>query len=86
MEQRDDVGVAQTGRGLDLTQEALDPEARGELRMEQLDGDPALQLEIVSQVHRGHATTADLAGNRVVVRDGGLETSEQTGQGTLEGA
>src|SRR5437879_775011 len=85
IEQWDDVGVGQTGRGLDLAQEALDPEARSELRMEQLDRDAALQLEIVSQVHRRHAATADLAGNRVVVCDGGLETGEQTGQATLEG-
>src|SRR5207248_7123362 len=83
IEQRDDVGVGQTGRSLDLTQEALDPEARGELRMEQLNGDPALQLEIVSQVHRRHATTADLAGNLIVVRDGGLEASEESGQASI---
>src|SRR6266700_7615193 len=83
IEQRDDVGVAQRGRGLDLAQKALHAEARRELRMEQLDRDLALQLEIVSPVHRRHATTANLAGNRVVVCDGGLETSEESGQASI---
>src|SRR2546425_5127623 len=77
------VGMGEPGRGLDLTQEALDPKARGELGVKELNRDEATVPEVVSQVDRRHPATADLAGYGVAVRDSGLETSEETGQAAL---
>ena len=61
IEERQDVGVAQVGRGGDLTQEALPAQRGGELGAEHLDGDLALVPEILGEVDRGHPARTELA-------------------------
>jgi len=75
--------VSQPGRDADLTQEALDAEARGELGMENLDGNRSVVFQICGQEDRRHPTAADRAVYRVAVREAGLQTSEETGQTVL---
>ena len=53
--------MLQTGRGADLGQEALATERRAQVGMQHLDGDVAVVLEIVREVHGGHAAGAELA-------------------------
>jgi hypothetical protein len=57
--EREDVRVLERGRRLDLGQEALAPDHRGELRLEDLERDLALVLEVLGEVDGGHPTLAE---------------------------
>ena len=46
---------------MDLEEEALGTQGGGELRVEQLQGDPPVMLEVQGEVDRGHAPAAELA-------------------------
>ena len=64
---RQDVGMLQPGGDLDLEQESLRADGGGELGVEHLEGDRPVVAEIVSQVDRGHAATAQLALEAVAI-------------------
>src|SRR3989442_7752232 len=81
--QREDVRVGQPRCDSDLTQEALDPEARGELGMENFDGDRSVVFQVCRQEDRRHPSAADRAVYRVAVCEAGLQTSEEGGQAAL---
>ena len=76
VEQRQQVRVLQVRRDLDLAQESLGAEHRGELRLEHLDRDVAVVLEVVREVDRRHAARAELALDAVAVGEGGREAEE----------
>ena len=61
VEQREDVRMLQGRRGLDLDDEPLSAEDRGQFRFENLDRDLAVVLEIVREIDRRHAASAELA-------------------------
>ena len=65
--------MLQVGDGLDLAQEPLGADHRGELGAQDLDGDLAVVLEVLGQVHRGHAALAQLALDAVAVGERGGE-------------
>ena len=48
--------MLEPGGDFDLTEEAVGAEPRGEVGAEDLDGDPAVVLEILGQVDGAHAT------------------------------
>ncbi len=75
------MGVGEPGRGLDLAQEPLGAEGRRELGAQHLDGDGAVMLQVLGEVDRRHPAPTELALDRVAVGEGGLQTSEQVGQG-----
>ncbi len=50
--------MLQVGRGLDLGEEAFGPDDSGELRPEHLERDLAIVLEVLGEVHGGHAAGA----------------------------
>ena len=54
--------VLQFRGGLDLAQKPLGPECGTEIRVQHLDRDIALVLEIVREVHGGHAAGTEFAG------------------------
>src|SRR6266849_5879936 len=81
--QREDVRVVQSGRGGDLTQEALDAEARGELGMKHLDRNRSLVLQVDRQKNRRHPAATDCTIDRVAVLEAGLQASEECGQTSL---
>ena len=56
--QRQDVRVLEIGGGLDLAQEPLGADHRGQLGAQDLDRDLAVVLEVLREVHRGHAALA----------------------------
>jgi hypothetical protein len=70
--QRQNVRVAEPGGDLDLAEEAVRAERSAQLGTEHLQGNRPVQLEIGREIHRSHPTTAELAGDRVTVGEGGV--------------
>src|SRR5207249_1827373 len=73
IEQREDVGMLQLGSDLDLAEEPLRAQGRGQFRFEDLHGHFALVPQVLGQVHRGHPAAAELALDRVTTRKGRSE-------------
>ena len=67
--------MLEAGGDLDFGEEALRAERRGELRLEHLERDVAIVLEVVSEVDRRHAALAESA-RAVAVGKGGLQAGE----------
>ncbi len=81
LEQRQDVRVLELSRGLDLGEESLGAERRREVRMQHLDRDVAIVLEVVREVDRGHPSRAELALDEVAIRQGPGEARNVAGHG-----
>ena len=62
--------MLQIRRGLDLGEEPLGADHRGELRPQHLDRDLAVVLEVLRQIHRRHAARAQLPLDAVAVGEG----------------
>ena len=73
--------MLEIGRGLDLGEEPLGADDRGELGPEHLDGDPAVVLEVLRQVHGGHAARAELPLDPVAVGEGFGQAGERVRHG-----
>jgi hypothetical protein len=73
------VGVLQVGSGLDLGEEPFGSDHGGQLRPKYLECDLALVLEILGEVHSGHATRAELTLEAVAVGEGRLEAVDLLG-------
>ena len=71
--------MLQIGDGLDLAEEPLGADDGGELRPKHLDGDLAVVLEVVGEVHGGHAAGAELALDPVAVGHGEGEPVDGVG-------
>ena len=67
--------MGERGGELDLAEEALAAERRGEVLVEDLDGDVAVVLEVVGEVDGRHAAGAELALDAVAIVEGGCEQS-----------
>jgi len=65
--QRQDVRVLQVGRGLDLGQETVGADDRGQFGPEHFEGDLAVVLHVVGQVDRGHAALTEFGFDDVAV-------------------
>jgi hypothetical protein len=61
VEQRENVGVVEAGRDTNLAEEPLRAERRHERRIEDLDGDLAIALEIAGEIDGGHPAATELA-------------------------
>ena len=79
IEHGEDVGVLQPGGELDLAEEAVGPERRGELGVEHLERDRAVVLDVLRQEHRGHPTAAELALERVAAAQAFLKLRAEVG-------
>ena len=64
------MGVLQPGGSLDLALEALGAEGRGEVGVEDLDGDRAVVAQVMGQIDGGHAAAPKLAVEHVAVAQG----------------
>ena len=73
---RQDVRVAELRRDLDLTEEALRADRRGELGSHHLDRDLPPMLEILREIDGGHSARANDALDAVTVRERGLHLRE----------
>ena len=67
IEQRDDVRVIEAGDDLDLAQEALATDRRRDLRLQDFDRDAPPVLDVVGEIHGGHAAGADLGVDAVAI-------------------
>jgi hypothetical protein len=67
------VNMLETGLDLDLAEEALWSHRCGQVGSQDLDGNVAVMLQVLSEVDRGHATVADLSLNPVTVRECGAQ-------------
>ena len=79
--QRQDVGMLQPRGDLDLPEEALGSQGRGELGVEHLDRHGTVMLHVLGQEDGGHPTAAELALNRVAVGERSAQGVEQIGHG-----
>jgi hypothetical protein len=79
VEQRQDVGVIQAGGELDFAEEPVGAEHGRQLGMQHLDRHPPLVLQVLRQVHRGHAPAAQLTLDGVAISQGGAETKVEIG-------
>ena len=82
--ERQDVRVSQIRRGRDLGQEPLGPNYRCEFGLQDFEGDVAVVLEVLSQIHRRHAALTQLTVNLVAAFEGRVETSDGIGHGAQD--
>ena len=78
--------MLQARNRLDLAEESIRADHRGELRLEHLDRDLAIVLEVVREVDRRHAALAELSLDLVAVGEGGLQRALMFGQRSPRGA
>jgi hypothetical protein len=78
---RQDVGVLQLGRGLDLAVEALSAEQRCDGRVEHLERDPTFVPQVGGEIDGGHAASPELALEGVAVAEGVGERGRDVGHG-----
>ncbi len=76
IEEGQDVGVVQARGDLDLLQEPLRAQRRGELGPEHLDRHPAMVPEVLGRVDRRRGSLADHALDGVSIRHGFLQLIE----------
>lgn len=76
VDEGEDVGVLELGRDLDLAQESLRTQRRGQLRPENLDRDPPVMLEVFGEKHERRAARPELALDAIAVREGGGDPRE----------
>src|SRR5262249_2660149 len=72
-DQSQDMGVLQIGDGLDLAEEALRPDDRGEFGAQHFDRYLAVVLEIVGQVDRRHTALTELPLEAIAIGQGGYQ-------------
>jgi hypothetical protein len=79
VEQRQDMRMLEVRGRLDLGQEALRTDHRGQLGLEDLERDFAFVFEIFGQVDRGHPALAQLALDRVAAFQGCVQAGGGVG-------
>src|SRR5215213_933464 len=62
--------MLEPGRDLDLPEETIGPQACGQLRAQNLDGDLTVVLQVLRQVHRPHSALPQCALEAIAVAQG----------------
>ena len=78
----EDVRVLELGGHANFTVESLGTDRGAELRVQHLDGDLALMLEILREVDGGHAAGAELAFHAIPVGQSRLQSIESVAHGS----
>ena len=68
--------MLQVRRRLDLSQEPFGPDHCGQFRLEHLERDLPLVLQIVGEIHRGHAALTELALDLVATLEGRVQAGD----------
>ncbi len=68
--------MLQVRRRLDLGQEPLGSDDRGQLRLQHLERDLPLVLDVIGEVDRGHPALAELALDAVAPLEGRVQLSD----------
>jgi Helix-turn-helix domain len=71
--------MGEASRQLDLSEESLGAQGGGQLRLQDLDGDPTVVLGVLRQIHRCHAARAELALDGVAALEGFGEAIQRSG-------
>ena len=79
IEERQNMWVLQVRRRLDLGQEALGSDDRGELGLEDLQRDAAMVLEVFREKDRRHPTLAELSLDDVATLEGRVQAGDVNG-------
>ena len=79
VEEREDVGMLEVGGGLDLAQEPLGADDRGQLGPQHLDRDLAVVPEVLGEIDGGHPPLPDLFEESVAAGQGFRETGQGVG-------
>jgi quercetin dioxygenase-like cupin family protein len=82
IQQREDVGVLELRGDVDFAEEAIRPEHRGQVGVQDFHGHLAAVLQVFSEIDRGHAAPAKLPLDRVAPAEGGAEAVDSIGHGT----
>jgi hypothetical protein len=80
IEHSEDVGMLKAGSEADLPLEPFGAEGDRQLRVQDLEGDVAIVLEIAREVDRGHTASPELALEHVAVSEGVRELGPNVGQ------
>src|SRR5439155_3511937 len=83
VQQRQDVGVLELGRGLDLPREPIAPERGGQLGAQHLDRDLAMVLDVEGKIDGRHPARAKLALYAVAAGQRLRHTLESVGHARL---
>src|SRR5438093_7704520 len=70
--------MGESGGDVDLAQEAIRPQARGQVGAEHLEGDQPAVFQVLRQVDGRHAPMAELAFDAIALGKCDLEAAEQT--------
>src|SRR5207244_10715277 len=81
VEERQDVGMVEPGRELDLPQEPLGAQGDREFRSQHLDRDQPFVFRVSSQEYERRPTVAELALDRVPASEGNFQTTSEVGHG-----
>ena len=81
IEERKEVRMLEVCRDADLAQKALDAEHGAELGVEHLQCDRPVVLHVAREIDGGHSAAADLALDRVAVRERDAQRVELIGGG-----
>ncbi len=73
--------MLEIGGYFDLLDEPLGADHRGEFGAQHLDGDLALVLQVLGEIHGRHAAFAEVAFDLVAVGEGGREPGGDLGHG-----
>ncbi len=74
--ERENVGMTERGGDVDFAEKPLGAERGRQLRTQDLERDPPVVLEVLGQIDRCHPAPAELALDRVAVREGGADLDE----------
>jgi hypothetical protein len=83
--QRQDMGVLQVRRRLDLGEEPLGPDDSGQLWLEHLQRDLPLVLQVVGKIYRGHASLTELSLDVVAPLQGSVQACRGVGHDIEDG-
>ena len=67
--------MVEVGRGLDLAQEAVWTQRRGQLRPQDLDRNLTVVLQVLGQIDRGHPAGAEFAFDTVAILQSSCEAA-----------
>jgi hypothetical protein len=81
--ERQDIGVAQLSSDLDFAEKTFRAEVGRQVAAEHLECDLAMMAQIPGKIDRGHATTAELALERVALGQRRFEAFQGVGQRDL---
>ncbi len=76
VEQWQDVGMLEVAGDLDLAGEAARPHDRCKVRLQYLDGDRAIELAVLREIHVGHPAASDRASDLVATGQRATELSK----------